>query len=136
VSIRQEDALSTTLPDGCADRVYCAYGVKTLDPGQLPALVAEVGRLLRPGGVAGFVGVASPPTRLLRHSYFCYLRSIVPQLGRILTGKMNQWGMLPGYVQRFGDFTTLGALFQSAGFGVRHRHLFFGTATALLVTKP
>lgn len=43
---------------------------------------------------------------------------------------------LPGYVQRFGDVTTRGAPFESAGFGVRQRCLCFGTAGALLVNNP
>lgn len=40
------------LPDACADGVYCCHAIEHLERWQVPEALAEMMRLLRPGGVA------------------------------------------------------------------------------------
>ena len=50
---------STGLPDGCADIVTCAQSLHWMEPS---ATLAEIGRILRPGGVFAAYDCEWPPT--------------------------------------------------------------------------
>jgi len=49
IEFRRGDAIRTELPDGCFDAVVCVFGVFFAP--DMPAFVAEMWRLVRPGGL-------------------------------------------------------------------------------------
>jgi SAM-dependent methyltransferase len=69
------DATALPLADGCADRVLVLDVVEHLWPWQLAATLAEVGRILRPGG---FVVIHTLPNRWALRLAYPVLRAVSP----------------------------------------------------------
>jgi demethylmenaquinone methyltransferase/2-methoxy-6-polyprenyl-1,4-benzoquinol methylase len=135
VSIREEDALDSSVPSSSIDAVVCAYGAKTLSPDGHRRLVTEIKRLLKAGGMFGVVEVSLPRSALLRRPYLLYLRYVVPCVGKLLLGNPQNYRMLSTYVAGFEDCRELKELFAREGFTVSYHSLFWGCATALIGRK-
>mgnify|MGYP001264360050 CR=1 FL=1 len=80
-TILEEDILETTLETNSADRVVCAFGLKTMDPSDLRGLALQVYRVLRPGGRFSFVEISEPRNPVLRLCYLSYIRYLIPVFG-------------------------------------------------------
>lgn len=139
VEVVLADVLGGDLPAAAFDRLYCAYGVKTLGAPQEPAFVAEAWRLLRPGGALGLVEVSLPPWWLLRlpfHFYLFYLSRVIPLVGRLWVHDDEAYRTLHRYLDRFGDCSRLAKQCRAHGFAVREHSYFWGCATGLVAVKP
>jgi ubiquinone/menaquinone biosynthesis C-methylase UbiE len=84
VALRRENALASSLADGCADRIVCGFGVKTLSDEQREEFASEIARLLRPGGAFSLVEVSVPRGWWLKGLYMLYLKHIIPIIGWVL----------------------------------------------------
>ena len=121
------DALATGLPDGGADGVAMAYGLRNLaDPG---AGLRELRRLLRPGGRAVVLDFNRPdpadgaPAALVAGFQRLYLRRLVVPTARLF-GLPEQYAYLEASLERFPTAAGQEALAREAGFRrVRHRPL-------------
>jgi len=136
VRVVQEDVLASSIPDGVADCVVSAFGVKTFSKDQQAVLARQLHRILRPGAPFSLVEISVPTNRLLRPLYLFYLRHVIPLLGRLFLGNPDTYRYLSVYTERFGDSHELARLLAAAGLEVRERSLFFGCATALSGMRP
>ena len=121
------DALGLPFEDGAFDAATVGFGVRNL--ADLEAGLAELRRVLRPGGRLGVLEITRP-RGLLGPFYRVWFDAIVPLLGKVLPGG-SAYTYLPASVRRFPGPDDLAVLLRSAGFGEVRYRLFAGGIVAL-----
>src|SRR5690606_895109 len=81
----QGDILRLPFPAGAADGATCGFALRNVV--DLPALFAELARVVRPGGRIGLLEVAQPENRLLRTGHDVYFNRVVPWVGGLLSDR-------------------------------------------------
>ncbi len=123
------DALALPFEDASFDAATVGFGVRNL--ADLEAGLAELRRVLRPGGRLGVLEITRPAGPL-RVFYSLWFDRIVPLLGKLLPGG-SAYAYLPASVRRFPRPDDLARLMEQTGFtDVRYR-LFAGGIVALHV---
>lgn len=136
VDVRCENALHTSLWEGSVDCVVSAFGLKTLNEAALKGLVAELWRILKPGGRFSFLEISTAEGWWLAPLYRWYLNGVIPAIGRLCLGDIECYRMLGAYTTAFGSCYPLRQLFADVGFEVEVRSHFYGCATSLVGRKP
>lgn len=123
----QGDMLALPFPDGAFDAATVGFGVRNV--ADLPAALAELRRVLRPGGRLAILEITRPRGPL-RPFFSLWFDRVVPVLGRVLPGG-QAYTYLPASVRRFPGAEDLAALIEAAGFEDVRFRLFGGTIVAL-----
>jgi len=110
----ESDALRLPLRDGALDLLTVAFGFRNL--ANYDAGLAEIRRVLRPGGTAAILEFSQPPNRAFGALYHFYSRRILPLIGGALTGHPEAYRYLPESVRKFPNAPQLAADMQRAGF--------------------
>ncbi len=92
------DAMHLPFADNSLDLVTAAFGFRNLS--NYTAGLAEIHRVLRPGGQLGILE-ANQPTGLNALLYNTYFHRILPLIGGLLSGQRAAYQYLPASVQRF-----------------------------------
>jgi demethylmenaquinone methyltransferase/2-methoxy-6-polyprenyl-1,4-benzoquinol methylase len=121
------DALALPFEDGTFDAATVGFGVRNLD--DLERGLAELRRILRPGGRLGVLEITRP-RGLLAPFYRLWFDGLVPLLGKLLPGG-SAYTYLPASVRRFPGPEELAELLRSAGFAEVGYRLFAGGIVAL-----
>jgi demethylmenaquinone methyltransferase / 2-methoxy-6-polyprenyl-1,4-benzoquinol methylase len=118
----ESDALRLPLRDGSLDLLTVAFGFRNL--ANYENGLAEVRRVLRPGGVAAILEFSRPPNRAFAGLYNFYSRRILPFIGGAISGSRDAYTYLPDSVSKFPDGPELAAKMTAAGFhGVEFEYL-------------
>ncbi len=123
------DALRLPFPDGSVDGVTCGFALRNFT--DLDGFLAEVARVVRPGGRIALLEVAQPDNRLLRFGHAVYFGKVVPLIGGLLSDGAA-YRYLPRSVAYLPDPEALTALMTEAGFGGVRRELVSGGIAQLL----
>lgn len=128
------DALALPWPEGRFDGCAIAFGLRNLaDPG---AGLAEMRRVLAPGGRLVVLEFTTPPGRLFRPVYHAYFHHVLPRLGGLVAGDAGAARYLPASVAAFPGPVELARAIAGAGFArVRHRLLTGGIAALHVAAK-
>jgi demethylmenaquinone methyltransferase / 2-methoxy-6-polyprenyl-1,4-benzoquinol methylase len=119
--IRLVEASARELPfeDASFDGLTAAYLLRYLD--DLPAGVAELARVLRPGATAALLDFSVPCSPLARRAWNVYVDAGLPTLGRAISPGWHQVGRFLGEsIRRFDaewPVERLLVAFREAGFG-------------------
>ena len=134
VHFRVGDVLDLPFEDGTFDAATVAFGVRNFE--DLPAGLAELGRVLKPGGRLLVLEFSRPPSRLVRGVYETYAMVVLPMIGNLVSGGAdNAYAYLPRSVQAFPAPERLAEMLRSAGFAAVAVHpLTLGIATIHLAT--
>ena len=89
----QADGLHTGLPDGCADVITIAYGVRNY--ADIAAGYREMYRLLRSGGRVCVLELSTPASALPNAFYRFYSGKVIPAMGRLFTRDTRAYSYLP-----------------------------------------
>lgn len=110
------DALALPLPDGSADVVSIAFGIRNVaDPA---AAIREFRRILRPGGRLIILEFSLPENRVLRGLYNFYFRKVLPVTATLISGdKTGAYKYLPESVNTFIGRERMMAMMREAGLG-------------------
>jgi demethylmenaquinone methyltransferase/2-methoxy-6-polyprenyl-1,4-benzoquinol methylase len=119
------DLLALPFDDDTFDAATVGFGVRNV--ADLPASIAELRRVLRPGGRLGILEITRPRGPL-RVFYSLWFDRIVPLLGKVLPGG-EAYTYLPASVRRFPGPDDLAA--QMTGFTDVAYRLFAGGIVAL-----
>ena len=110
------------LRDASLDLLTVAFGFRNL--ANYESGLAEVRRVLRPGGTAAILEFSRPPNRAFAALYNFYSRRILPVIGGALSGSRYAYTYLPESVRKFPDAPELAARMCAAGFnGVEYEYL-------------
>jgi demethylmenaquinone methyltransferase/2-methoxy-6-polyprenyl-1,4-benzoquinol methylase len=119
------DAMQLPLATATADAATIAFGIRNVyDP---QTALADLHRILKPGGRLAILEFAMPQAPLLRALYGWYFRAILPRIGRMLSKHNDAYTYLPESVGTFYRPDEFGAMLGRAGFSrVRAVPLTFG----------
>ena len=106
------DALELPYPDGSFDAATVAFGARNL--ADLGRGLAELTRVLKPGGRLVILEITQPRRPPLSTFYSVWFDRIVPLLG-MLAGDRDAYAYLPRSVKRFPSPLTLAELMAASG---------------------
>ena len=133
------DAASMRFPDEHFDVVGIAFGFRNLtwkNPIKDQAL-AEVRRVLRPGGAFVVVETSQPTNRFLRVGFHSYLRTAVAAVGGVISGKGGAYRYLAESARRFFTAEEVSSMLSAAGLEPETVETLFGGVAAIHVAvKP
>ncbi|MFI5261787.1 MAG: ubiquinone/menaquinone biosynthesis methyltransferase [Candidatus Limnocylindrales bacterium] len=127
------DALALPFPPGMFDAATIAFGLRNL--ADFRAGLAEMARVVRPGGRVVCLELSWPPSRVVAGAYRATFRRSAPLLAALVGGPVEAYRYLPASLEGFPDADAVGATMRSAGLAdVRFRRLALG-AVALHVGR-
>ena len=114
-------------PDKTFDSVTIAFGIRNVVDRRLG--LAEMGRVLKPGGRLIILEFSTPRSALFRQIYYFYFRRLLPMIGGFFS-RYNAYKYLPDSVLEFPSSETFSRMITEAGFyDVKVRELTFGIAS-------
>ena len=123
----QGDMLALPFADATFDAATVGFGVRNV--AELPTALAELRRVLKPGGRLGILEITTP-TGVLAPFYQLWFDRVVPLLGKVLPGG-SAYTYLPESVKRFPSAEGLAALLRESDFGDVEFKLMAGTIVAI-----
>jgi demethylmenaquinone methyltransferase/2-methoxy-6-polyprenyl-1,4-benzoquinol methylase len=114
VAYAQVDAEALPFADDSFDCVTIAFGLRNVT--HKDRALAEMHRVLRPGGRALVLEFSHPTTAPLRAAYDLYSFRVLPRLGRLVTEDEASYRYLAESIRVHPDQATLRDMLESAGF--------------------
>jgi len=124
------DVVSLPLPAASVDGATCGFALRNLV--DLRAFLAELARIVRPGGRIGLLEVAEPSHPALRLGHRFYFTRVVPRIGAALSDA-TAYRYLPRSVVYLPPVDVLVGAVAEAGFPDVHRRALSGGIVQLLV---
>ena len=121
------DARALPFPNGSIDACTMAFGLRNVT--RIDEALAEVTRVLRPGGRFLCLEFSRLRVDALEGLYDAYSFHVLPRMGQLVAGDAESYRYLAESIRRFPDQETLAGLFRDAGLDqVRWRNLSGGIA--------
>ncbi len=108
------DALSLPFPDASFDAATVSFGLRNV--ADLDRALAELARVLRPGGELGVLEFTVPVWQPLRGIYLFYFQHLLPKVGSLLSNDPTAYTYLPSSVLDFPQREEFAARMAAAGF--------------------
>ncbi|RTL05820.1 MAG: ubiquinone/menaquinone biosynthesis methyltransferase, partial [Acidimicrobiia bacterium] len=125
----QADGVALPFPDGALDGATCGFALRNFT--DLAATVAELGRVVRPGGRLALLEVAEPPNPIMRMGHGIYFGRVVPVIGGILSNG-RAYSYLPRSVEYLPEPAELLDVVRDGGFRDVDRTLLSGGIAQLI----
>jgi demethylmenaquinone methyltransferase / 2-methoxy-6-polyprenyl-1,4-benzoquinol methylase len=135
IELRKGDSEDLPYSENTYDAAIVGFGVRNFE--NLKAGLAEIYRVLQPGGAFIVLEFSKPRNRFFRNLYFFYFTRILPRLGRMVSKSNRAYSYLPESVQEFPDGDDFARILEAVGF-VKCRWFpqTFGIATIYEAQKP
>jgi demethylmenaquinone methyltransferase/2-methoxy-6-polyprenyl-1,4-benzoquinol methylase len=109
----QANALSLPYPDGSFDAATVGFGARNFS--DLRRGLAEMVRVVRPGGRVVVLEITTPTRPPLSTFFSLWFDRVVPLLGRLAASESEAYTYLPSSVKRFPGPQELAAILAGAG---------------------
>ena len=113
VQIVQANAERLPFPDSSFDCVTIGFGLRNVT--DKPAALADMARVLKPGGRLLVLEFSTPVLRPLRPLYDWYSFKVLPRLGAAVAGDAGSYQYLAESIRMHPDQETLKDMMQDAG---------------------
>ncbi|MGE5284863.1 MAG: ubiquinone/menaquinone biosynthesis methyltransferase [Actinomycetota bacterium] len=133
VRFERGDLCDLPFQDGSADVVTGSYALRNAP--DLRTAIAEIHRVLSPGGVAAFLDFSNPERRRLRWMQYHLLRSWCGLWGLLLHGTPEIHGYVAESLRGFPGPNRMREIFREQGFLVTDSRRFFLGITGILVLR-
>jgi demethylmenaquinone methyltransferase/2-methoxy-6-polyprenyl-1,4-benzoquinol methylase len=121
----QGDILELPVREKSFSAATMAYGMRNV--ADRSRAMAEIRRVLKPGGRLVFLDFAKPKSRILRAIYFMWLRSVQPMLGMIFFRDAETYRYIWRSLNVYPEVEGISRELEAAGFrSVRAHRLFAG----------
>lgn len=134
IRFEQGDSLRLERPDHSFDLITVAYGVRNFE--HLGQGLAEMSRVLRPGGTLCIIELSQPRHPLTRRLYDFYSRRLIPLAGRLVSGDSRAYSYLPESIAAAPQREALTGLMERNGLSdCRWKSLTMGVITYYLARR-
>ena len=134
ITFEREDCTALSYPDGTFDAVTAAFGIRNfadLDKG-----LAEMCRVLKPGGHLSVVELTTPVTFPMKQLFAIYSHTILPVYGRLISKDTHAYSYLTKTIEAFPQGEKMTGILKKAGFSqASFKRLTFGICTMYFATK-
>jgi len=121
-------------PDQSFDALTIGFGIRNLE--SRAKGLAEIFRILKPGGAFAILEFSLPESGVFAHLYHTYLNILLPRIGKILRGQ-NAYFYLRDTIQEFPAPSQFSQELNQAGFlSINITPLSRGIVTLYLALKP
>lgn len=128
LEFRYGDSENLDFEDGTFDAVTVAFGVRNFE--HLERGLAEMCRVLRPGGKVVILEFSTPERFPMKQLYRFYFKQILPRVGGLVSGDRKAYEYLPASVFAFPQGDRFLQIMRSCGYrNVAQRRLTFGIAS-------
>ena len=138
VSLVEADVAGLPFENASFDAIGIAFAFRNLtwrNP-RRDLFLAEILRVLAPGGRFVIVETSQPPVGILRALCHLYCRAIVPRVGGLFSGQQSAYRYLGKSAADFSTADEVCTLLRHAGFtSVTYRHLLWGVAALHVALK-
>ena len=114
VQYAQMDAEHLPFPDNCFDCVAIAFGLRNVT--HKDQALADMWRVIRPGGKALVLEFSQVTIPALRPLYDLYSFKALPLMGKLVAGDAESYRYLAESIRMHPDQNTLKAMMEAAGF--------------------
>jgi demethylmenaquinone methyltransferase/2-methoxy-6-polyprenyl-1,4-benzoquinol methylase len=129
------DLMALPFADESFAAVTVGYGLRNVT--SIPGALAEIKRVLKPGGRMVSLDLGKPTVPVWREAFYAYFHHVVPVLGSWIAGTKDAYTYLPESLTDFPAQEGLKRLMAEGGFtGVTCRSLVGGAAAVHVGTKP
>lgn len=116
------------------DAATVAFGIRNVEAPE--RALAELHRVLRPGGRVAILEFSIPRSAAVRAVYLPYFQHVLPRIGRLISGHGTAYSYLPASVGSFVPPERMAAMLEAVGFsGVEARPLTLGIVTLFTAVK-
>jgi demethylmenaquinone methyltransferase/2-methoxy-6-polyprenyl-1,4-benzoquinol methylase len=134
ISFIQGDAQRLPCPDGWVDATMVGFGLRNLTHPEVG--LAEMHRILKPGGRLMCLEFSTPKTHWFRRLYDFYSFRLMPWAGQVLAGSRESYTYLPESIRMFARPEEVSAVLKNLGFSqIGYRRLTDGIAVVHLGVK-
>jgi demethylmenaquinone methyltransferase/2-methoxy-6-polyprenyl-1,4-benzoquinol methylase len=134
IELSLADSEELPFEDSSFDAVMVAFGVRNFENPQNG--IAEMHRVLKPGGVLMVLEFSSPTKFPFKTIYKIYFHSVLPFFGRLFSKDKSAYTYLPDSVSKFPVGQEFISLLDRAGFEtLSHRPLTGGVASIYIGNK-
>lgn len=113
IAFVQADAEAIPFPDRSFERVTIGFGLRNVtDPNRA---LAEMTRVLRPGGRLVVLEFSRPASEWFRRLYDAYSFAVLPRLGACVAGDAESYRYLAESIRMHPDQSTLAGMMADAG---------------------
>ncbi len=114
ITLREADATALPFPNGGFDAVTVAFGVRNFE--RIGAGLAEMARVLRPGGKLYVLEFSMPSNKIIGNLYAFYFRKVLPWIGGVISGERQAYRYLQRSVEAFPYGDRFEGMLLEAGF--------------------
>lgn len=119
------DAMHLPFGDAEFDVATISFGLRNIEDPR--AALAEMHRVLKPGGRLLICEFSTPPIRVVRAGYNAYMKYVMPAVVGASSSNPEAYTYLAASIADWPDQAALAAWIRAAGFtGVAHRNLTAG----------
>lgn len=113
VTFSEANAEALPFPDQSFDAVTIAFGIRNVP--RIPLALAEMRRVLKPGGRAFVLEFSKVDVPLLDKVYEAYSFRVIPELGRRVAGDAEPYQYLVESIRRFPNAEAFAQMMRDAG---------------------
>lgn len=122
-------------PDSSFHAMTIAFGIRNVTRREVA--LAEIGRVLKPGGRALILDFSLPKNPVIAALYGMYFHRVLPLLGGLVSGNFEAYRYLPKSVENFPPREKFAKMMEEAGFAeVGWTDFTMGVATLYEGEKP
>lgn len=128
IQLQYGDSENLPFEDSTFDAITVAFGVRNFE--NLSKGLAEMNRVLKPGGIAVVLEFSKPRSFPMKQLYQFYFKNILPLVGKFVSKDNAAYTYLPESVQAFPDGQDFLSIFEKVGFKKTKWHsLTFGISS-------
>lgn len=134
ISFQHEDCTRLSFEGECFDAVTASFGIRNFQ--QLDTALAEMLRVLRPGGHLMLLELSQPQSAPMKQLFWLYSHLVMPLMGALISGDRKAYSYLTASIEAFPQGEVMEQTLKRIGFvQVCWKRLSFGVCTLYIATK-
>jgi demethylmenaquinone methyltransferase / 2-methoxy-6-polyprenyl-1,4-benzoquinol methylase len=118
ISLVNANALALPFPSAAFAAASIGFALRNVS--DIPATIAEMARVVRPGGRVVSLEIAKPTVPIFRELFFLHFNHVVPIIGRLLSGSGEAYRWLPASLAPLPSPEAIRQIFTNIGLKDAH----------------